>query len=223
MTTSMEGMDMSGMDMTTTSAVSSTTSMIMSTTTSMMMTMASASASATSSSSDMDGMDMSDMSDMDMSGMNMWFNNNYKGYPVIFKTLYANNGGACFGIFCALFFSAMFFRGLSFLMCYLENVTWKTIPASCDSCEDEESKIPSSPAIKRGPFSAPFIWYQEIIRLVIYFLTALFGYALMLGVMTYILTYVFAVVLGIAFGDLLFNRMARGYGFASTLGCGSLH
>lgn len=50
--------------------------------------------------------------------------------------------------------------------------------------------------------------YQEFIRLLLTFVQVLIGYSLMLAVMTCIIPYLFAVVLGISFGHIFFDRLS---------------
>ncbi|ODV97375.1 hypothetical protein PACTADRAFT_27149, partial [Pachysolen tannophilus NRRL Y-2460] len=49
---------------------------------------------------------------------------------------------------------------------------------------------------------------KDIVRLLLAFVSAMFGYALMIAAMSFMLLYFFAVVLGIAFGEVFFNRLA---------------
>lgn len=50
---------------------------------------------------------------------------------------------------------------------------------------------------------------KDIVRLILSFLIAILSYALMLVIMTYVTCYFFAVVLGIAVGEIWFKRLER--------------
>ncbi|GME84894.1 unnamed protein product [Ambrosiozyma monospora] len=242
---SMSGMDMSnmsGMDMTT-SASASSTMMNMGTT-------ATASATSSGSSASSTGMDMSsmDMSGMDMSSdsgdtmmMNSYLVTTYSNYPVVFKTLKAHSGGAAFGVFCAIFFSAFFLRGLFFLSAYLEqkvfhNYTNAVLVQEVDNCacdpESEDEKSPFGALKRKGQASMLRQLFfpglaesgKDIIRLLIAFVSAMFGYALMLAAMSFVILYFFAACLGIAFGEVFFNRLSIVLGINKNSAlCGALH
>ena len=192
-------------------------------------------ASSTSSSMDMDH------GSMDMS-MNSYMTINYDSYPVVFKTLTASSGGAAFGIFCVLFFSAFFYRGLAFLAAYLEQRVFKTeVPCQNNDDTDTEAKccdvdvpVSNNPEIANSEKDrsvlakffhfTPQSLYRDFIRLIITFVSAMFGYALMLAVMSFVITYFFAVVLGMAFGEIFFLRLATVMGIRHTgMFCSSLH
>lgn len=162
------------------------------------------------------GMDM----DMGMMGMNMYLTSSYQNYPVLFRTLHASSGGAAFGIFCILFFGGMFFRGLFFLSAYLEqrvfhNFNNAVIIKEVDNCACDPEKeadsamegLKSSSMSKFFPTTFSQIT-QDLVRLVLAFVTAMFGYALMLATMSYVILYFFAVCLGVAFGEVFFNRLS---------------
>ncbi|KAG7813152.1 hypothetical protein KL921_000698 [Ogataea angusta] len=217
----------------------------------MHMHMASATSSmdmATASSTSSMDMDMS----MDMS-MNYYLTTQYHHYPVIFHTLRAGSGAGAFGIFCVLFFGAVFFRGLFFLSAYLEqrvfhNLTNAVLIQEIDNCacdpEEDQKTQPtgatSATGAPGGTLNAKSLGLGKIvkqtfcpglgelkrdfIRLLIAFTAAMFGYALMLAAMSFVLLYFFAICLGMAFGEIFFNRLSivLGINKNSSL-CGSLH
>ncbi|KAH3669648.1 hypothetical protein OGATHE_002460 [Ogataea polymorpha] len=120
-------------------------------------------AMATASPSSSMDMDMS----MDM-GMNYYLTTHYNHYPVIFHTLRASSGAGAFGIFCVLFFGAVFFRGLFFLSAYLEqrvfhNLTNAVLIQEIDNCacDPEEDKKPDSSG---GTLRANSLGLGKIIR-----------------------------------------------------------
>lgn len=214
-TTSTMDMSMSGMDMSSTSATTSSTS--------------------TSSSSDMSGMDMS--SD---SSMTMWMTTTYKGTSVFFKTLDAHSSGAAFGIFCVLFFCSFFFRGLMFLSAYLEQAVFHNYSntiiveedCACDPEDDKQSPQPSSGAIhppfgtvlKKLCWMGPREFMHDIIRLLLSFTIVMFGYAIMLAAMSFVILYFFAICLGLSFGEIFFNRLAIILNINKSFGaCSGLH
>jgi copper transporter 1 len=182
---------------------------------------------------------------MDMSSdmMNSHLTTNYAGYSVVFDTLKAANGGAAFGIFCVLFFTAFIFRGLAFLGAYIEQRVF--VPSSLrddDETSHEEdieekccgpadsSHENTTDLIKERSTLAKFFHftpqslYRDFIRLILVFVSTMIGYALMLAVMSFILLYFFAVILGIAFGEIFFLRLSIVMGMrpAGTF-CVALH
>lgn len=206
---------------------SATSSMNMASSTSMNMGSSTMSMDMSSSSSTADSMDM----DMDMS-MNSYLTTHYNGYPVVFKTLTASSGGAAFGIFCALFFTAFAFRGLTFLSAYVEQKVFRDIkpfdlsenetPVNSQKTDvhessrstDVESDINRKKHLKERSAIAKFFavtptsLYRDFIRLIIAFVAAMFGYAIMLAAMSFVILYFFAIVLGLAFGEVFFFRLA---------------
>lgn len=67
--------------------------------------------------------------------------------------------------------------------------------------------------------------YRDLIRLVIYFVTAMFSFVLMIAAMSYVLLYFFAICLGLAFGEMFFNRLRIATGLNDNINgvCGNLH
>ncbi|TID30757.1 hypothetical protein CANINC_000673 [Pichia inconspicua] len=215
------------------------------------MSMPTATASSSMGNMNMGGMDMGgmDMGGMDMSGdhsmtMNMWLTTRYKNTPVVFKTLTASTGAKAFGIFCALFFSAFAFRGLMFLSSYLEQVVFHNytnailVEEEC-GCDDDTTDPESKPTVPKAALPrqlsfmeivkgmfilSPTEIFQDIIRLLLAFTIVMFGYALMLAAMSFVLIYFFAICLGLAFGEMFFNRLAIVLNVNKALGaCAGLH
>ncbi|CDR36932.1 CYFA0S01e05666g1_1 [Cyberlindnera fabianii] len=208
------------------------------------MDMASSSATASMDMSSSQSTDSSMGMGMDMGmSMNSHLTTKYAGYPVVFETLQAASGGAAFGIFCVLFFSAFFFRGLSFLGAYIEQrvfvPTKLTEDAGSSSTEEEEIKC-CGPAtateiglnqntsdrsvLAKFFHVTPQSLYRDFVRLIIVFVSTMIGYALMLAAMSFVLLYFFAIVLGIAFGEIFFLRLSHAFGIrpAGTF-CVTLH
>ncbi|KAG5357768.1 Copper transport protein [Yarrowia sp. B02] len=161
------------------------------------------------SSMDHSGMDHSsmghDMGGMDHGGhmgMNMWLTTSWKDYPVLFKTMTASTGGKAFAIFVALFFTGMFHRGLALLRQTME-AKW----AQADREKVKETGVP--PKTGLSGFFANIHIVRDSIRVTVAFTYYMIGYALMLSAMSYVLVYFFAICLGLAFGELLFNNVAR--------------
>lgn len=152
--------------------------------------------------------------------MNQYFNNQWDNYPVLFKQFYAHTAAACFGIFVVLFATAYAFRLFSYIHAYLDQYVFiktETAPA-CPECEGNipAPKKTAGTVLKAVFFPGAKESAYDVVRLILYFLTALLGYCLMLGAMTYVLVYFFAVCLGLAFSDLFFFRWGRAKGHSDT-------
>lgn len=159
--------------------------------------------------------------DHSMMGMNMWLTTKYEGYPVLFKSLVANNGGEAFGIFLLFFVVAFVGKGCEFLKNYLELKVWHnpnynrqtTIIDEC-ACDDEEAnsgKGLESVEQTTRPASHSFFTYlmRDFIRIILCFIPEMFGYALMLVAMTFSLVYFFSVILGNTFGRFFFEKLSN--------------
>ncbi|CAM9013358.1 unnamed protein product [Wickerhamomyces anomalus] len=178
-------------------------------------------------------------SSMDMGmhmSMNTFLTTKYSGYPVVFKNLSAASGGAAFGIFCVLFFTAFAFRGLGFLSAYLEQTVFRdpkkfdlsenetdhhthhdekdVINESTRSTDMESVLVKKRDAEKNRSVIAKFFavtpssLYRDFIRVILAFVSAMLGYALMLAAMSFIIPYFFAIILGLSFGEVFFHRLA---------------
>ncbi|OWB80646.1 hypothetical protein B5S32_g4934 [[Candida] boidinii] len=217
------------------------------------MTMDMGSSTSTSSSMDMSGDDS--MSSMNM---NTYFTTNYDDYPVVFKTLHAQTGGAAFGIFCILFFCSFALRGLFFLSAFIEQKYFHNLSNAvyvqddnCECADEEEVKeddITPPPTTTSNNIPQHLVEPQlnlnqsigsilrqlflpslnevgkDIVRLLLAFVIAMFGYALMIAAMSYILLYFFAICLGISFGEVFFNRLSMILGINKNSAiCGNFH
>ncbi|CAI4870874.1 CBM_collapsed_G0060500.mRNA.1.CDS.1 [Saccharomyces cerevisiae] len=196
----------------------------------------SASAQTTSDSgmsgmSDMSGMSSSDNSsssgmDMDMSmGMNYYLTPTYKNYPVLFHHLHANNSGKAFGIFLLFVVAAFVYKLLLFVSWCLE-VHWfkkwdkqnkySTLPSANSKDEgkhyDTENNfeiqgLPKLPNLLSDIFVPSLMdLFHDIIRAFLVFTSTMIIYMLMLATMSFVLTYVFAVITGLALSEVFFNR-----------------
>ncbi|CAI7395862.1 BBT_collapsed_G0057210.mRNA.1.CDS.1 [Saccharomyces cerevisiae] len=216
-------------------AMSSASKTILSSMSSMSMeAMSSASktlASTMSSMASMSGMSSSDNSsssgmDMDMSmGMNYYLTPTYKNYPVLFHHLHANNSGKAFGIFLLFVVAAFVYKLLLFVSWCLE-VHWfkkwdkqnkySTLPSANSKDEgkhyDTENNfeiqgLPKLPNLLSDIFVPSLMdLFHDIIRAFLVFTSTMIIYMLMLATMSFVLTYVFAVITGLALSEVFFNR-----------------
>ena len=214
---SMSGMSMSMSSTPTSSASAQTTS--------------ASSMSDMSGMSGMSGMSSSDNSsssgmDMDMSmGMNYYLTPTYKNYPVLFHHLHANNSGKAFGIFLLFVVAAFVYKLLLFVSWCLE-VHWfkkwdkqnkySTLPSANSKDEgkhyDTENNfeiqgLPKLPNLLSDIFVPSLMdLFHDIIRAFLVFTSTMIIYMLMLATMSFVLTYVFAVITGLALSEVFFNR-----------------
>lgn len=192
---------------------------------------ASAQTTSDSSMSGMSGMSSSDNSsssgmDMDMSmGMNYYLTPTYKNYPVLFHHLHANNSGKAFGIFLLFVVAAFVYKLLLFVSWCLE-VHWfkkwdkqnkySTLPSANSKDEgkhyDTENNfeiqgLPKLPNLLSDIFVPSLMdLFHDIIRAFLVFTSTMIIYMLMLATMSFVLTYVFAVITGLALSEVFFNR-----------------
>ncbi|CAI6827663.1 BFH_HP2_G0055940.mRNA.1.CDS.1 [Saccharomyces cerevisiae] len=223
---SMGGSSMSGMSMGGSSMSGMSMSMSSTPTSS-----ASAQTTSDSSMSGMSGMSSSDNSsssgmDMDMSmGMNYYLTPTYKNYPVLFHHLHANNSGKAFGIFLLFVVAAFVYKLLLFVSWCLE-VHWfkkwdkqnkySTLPSANSKDEgkhyDTENNfeiqgLPKLPNLLSDIFVPSLMdLFHDIIRAFLVFTSTMIIYMLMLATMSFVLTYVFAVITGLALSEVFFNR-----------------
>nr|CAI6790222.1 AEL_HP1_G0056470.mRNA.1.CDS.1 [Saccharomyces cerevisiae] len=181
--------------------------------------------------SGMSGMSSSDNSsssgmDMDMSmGMNYYLTPTYKNYPVLFHHLHANNSGKAFGIFLLFVVAAFVYKLLLFVSWCLE-VHWfkkwdkqnkySTLPSANSKDEgkhyDTENNfeiqgLPKLPNLLSDIFVPSLMdLFHDIIRAFLVFTSTMIIYMLMLATMSFVLTYVFAVITGLALSEVFFNR-----------------
>ncbi|CAI4859257.1 CQS_1a_G0056420.mRNA.1.CDS.1 [Saccharomyces cerevisiae] len=231
---SMSGMSMEGSSMSGTSMGSSSMSgmsMSMSSTPTSSASAQTTSDSSMSGMSGMSGMSSSDNSsssgmDMDMSmGMNYYLTPTYKNYPVLFHHLHANNSGKAFGIFLLFVVAAFVYKLLLFVSWCLE-VHWfkkwdkqnkySTLPSANSKDEgkhyDTENNfeiqgLPKLPNLLSDIFVPSLMdLFHDIIRAFLVFTSTMIIYMLMLATMSFVLTYVFAVITGLALSEVFFNR-----------------
>ena len=197
-------MDMSS---STTPASSSSMSMAMSSTTT---------TSATTSSSGMSGMSgmsssstSTSSSSMDMS-MNSYLTSNWKNYPVLFKKLKADTRGKLFGIFLLLIVATFVYKATGFTLWYLE-LKWSKLSNGNNRDMSEEERLLRE---KRGRsfigeifLPSGYDFLKDAVRAVLVFWSTLIAYMLMLAAMSFILTYIFGIVLGLALFEVFFNRI----------------
>ena len=219
---SMGGSSMSGMSMSMSSTPTSSASA---------QTTSASSMSDMSGMSGMSGMSSSDNSsssgmDMDMSmGMNYYLTPTYKNYPVLFHHLHANNSGKAFGIFLLFVVAAFVYKLLLFVSWCLE-VHWfkkwdkqnkySTLPSANSKDEgkhyDTENNfeiqgLPKLPNLLSDIFVPSLMdLFHDIIRAFLVFTSTMIIYMLMLATMSFVLTYVFAVITGLALSEVFFNR-----------------
>lgn len=172
-----------------------------------------------------------DMGSMDMAGMNMAFSTTYNNYPVWFSGLKAASGGAAFGIFVLIFAVAFITRGLIFLSAYLEVKVFHapnvlvTVEDEAECGCDDKGEV----ALVRASVFRQMLWTNatdarnDVVRLVLAFVIAMFGYALMLATMTFVVVYFFAVVTGLAFAELFWGRLGRVTGVNAANGTHAIH
>jgi copper transporter 1 len=169
-------------------------------------------------------MDMPTSSDSSSSTMqmSMWMTTRYSNTPAFFKSLHANTGAGAFGVFCVLFFCSFFFRGLIFLSAYLEQVIFHNysntiiIEEDCECGIEDSKSSPQPPKVdlsvgqifKKLLWMGPREFINDIVRLLVAFLIAMFGYAIMLAAMSFVVLYFFAICLGLAFAEVFFNKLS---------------
>lgn len=180
-----------------------------------------------SSTSTMDSMDMA---------MNSYLTHHFNNYPVVFQHLRAHNKRQAFGIFVLIVAVAFVYKFLLFTSWCLEVRWFKKwnsksaiiSPVRLESKGDDTSSTAStaregadyihdlefqSQFLPKLPnllldFMSPTTYdlLQDFVRLLLAFASTMFIYILMLVTMSFILTYFFAVVLGLSLAEIFFNR-----------------
>ncbi|EDO19232.1 hypothetical protein Kpol_1050p92 [Vanderwaltozyma polyspora DSM 70294] len=181
--------------------------------------------STMSSNSSMSGMDM----DMDM-GMNYYLTRTFNGYPVLFHGLHANTKAKAFGIFVLLMTAAFVYKFLLFVSWCLE-VHWfkkwnkknkfSTMDAARSSANKKDQyndgylsddtfvvdPLPKLPNVIGDIFRPSLIDVShDLIRTLLTFTSTMIIYMLMLAAMSFVLTYVFGIITGLALAEVFFNR-----------------
>ncbi|QLL32069.1 hypothetical protein HG536_0C02380 [Torulaspora globosa] len=188
---------------------------------SMTSSMPMASSTSASGSGSMSGMDM---------GMNYYLTPTYRHYPVLFQHLSADTRGKAFGIFLLIVVAAFVYKFLLFVSWCLE-VHWfkrwnktnkySTLQVAKETNNVRESggkdyyadagfdvqTLPKIPNFMFDVFSPSLIdLFHDLIRALLTFTATMIIYMLMLAAMSFVLTYVFAVITGLTFAEVFFNR-----------------
>lgn len=198
----------------------------------MMMSMTMSSSAAASTSGSMSGMDMggSDSNSSMSMGMNSYLTPTYKHYPVLFQHLSADTRGKAFGIFLLIVVAAYVYKFLLFVSWCLE-VHWfkrwnKTnrystlqVDKEANNAKEtsgkdyyadatfEMSTLPKIPNFMFDVCSPSLIdLFHDFIRALLTFTATMIVYMLMLVAMSFVLTYVFAVITGLSLAEVFFNR-----------------
>lgn len=201
-------MDMSGMSMAASSTSGSMAAgMQMGTSTS-----SSSMSTNTASANDMGGMNM---------GMNSYLTPTYMNYPVLFHGLSANTKGKAFGIFLLIVVAAFVYKFTLFVSWCLEvkwfkkwnkghKSTMGLAAKGLDFYNDEPIQVTHLPKLPVFVFDifrpSTIELAHDLIRTVLTFFATMLIYMLMLAAMSLVLTYVFAVITGLALAEVFFNR-----------------
>ena len=190
---------------------------------------------ATSSSMGSMATDSSASSDMGSMAMNSFLTPKYNNYPVLFDHLRANTKGEAFGIFVLIIAAAFAYKFLLFTSWCLEVKWFKqwnpsaakragSLSSTGPSTDDDDASqltaqnytrdlefqsqyLPKVPNLVKHVMSPS--WHELLhdgVRLLLTFCSSMFIYMLMLVAMTFVLTYVFAVILGVSLAEIFFNR-----------------
>lgn len=142
--------------------------------------------------------------------MNYYMTSSWKNYPVLFHKLKADTRGKLFGIFLLVIVVTFVYKATGFTLWYLELKWAKSSTENSNNISEEEKLLRE----KRGrsylgeiflPSGYDFI--KDAVRLLLVFWSTLLGYMLMLVAMSFIVTYIFAVVLGLSLFEVFFNRI----------------
>jgi hypothetical protein len=129
--------------------------------------------------------------------MSMTFANSPYSVPVLFSSLQPSTSGQAFGIWVAIFFAAIFYRGLVFFRTYVEAKYWSP-PANAnvspifgivDGDNGEEGSVEGGKGLgyrRNVVIAQPFSLQRDFGRCVLVFVTAMFAYALMLVAMSFV-------------------------------------
>lgn len=168
--------------------------------------------SGTSSMSMSTGMDMGGDSMM----MNSWLTPTYHNYPVLFKGFSADTSGKQFGIFLLIVVTAFVYKFLTYVSWCLE-VHWFKSWSKSDAQKETQDvmsqgdeiagPLPKMPNFMFDLFCPSWMdLLHDFIRAILTFCSTMLIYMLMLVAMTFVITYVFAVITGLALAEVFFNR-----------------
>ncbi|KAI5804322.1 Ctr copper transporter family-domain-containing protein [Geopyxis carbonaria] len=129
--------------------------------------------------------------DTEHSSMAMTFVISPLNTPLLFKKIIPTTNGAAFGLWFGIFTVAVLFRGLLFTRFYLETVHWS--PALRGGFDELGLKFQRRTL--KG-LSQEFSISRDLGRMGIALVTATVGYILMLVVMSFVVAWFFAVVVG---------------------------
>ncbi|TFY72628.1 hypothetical protein EVG20_g382 [Dentipellis fragilis] len=188
------------------------------------------SSSSMGSGSSMSNSTMSSMSSMDM--MKMYFHFT-PGDVLLFDTIAPSSAGAVFGA-CLIFFLISIFyrwlrafgRGVEYSFAARANrLALNRVDSehSSDRASVTKGLTPAEAAPNTLQISNPkFIFSSEIARGVLAGLEETLHYLLMLVVMTFNVSYIISIILGVVVGEIAFGRLNRNYVLATGQGscCG---
>ncbi|CUS21899.1 LAQU0S04e03378g1_1 [Lachancea quebecensis] len=193
------------------------------------MQMTTSSTSAMSMATESSSMEMSDMA------MNSYLTPKFNNYPVLFDHLRAKNKGQAFGIFVLIIAAAFAYKLALFVSWCLEvkwfkkwnpsgarrpgtlsstgpsygadNASQVTAQNYTQDLEFQSQYLPKMPNLLVHVMSPSSVdLFHDFIRLLLAFCSTMMIYMLMLVAMTFVLTYVFAVILGVSLAEIFFNR-----------------
>lgn len=211
-------MNMASMTMSSSSTAMHHSSMSMSMPSSSMssgMSMSMPSSTVSMPSSNTSSMVMSTSTGMSMDDkmMNSWLTPTYHNYPVLFQKLHANTSGKAFGIFLLIVVTAFVYKFLLYVSWCLE-VHWFKKWTNADGPEPKDvladgtsQVLPKMPNFMFDLFCPSLKGiFHDFIRALLTFCSTMLIYMLMLVAMSFVLTYVFAVITGLALAEVFFNR-----------------
>lgn len=172
---------------------------------------------ASSTGMDMAGMNMGGMK-MEHMAMNSYLTPKYYKYPLLFEHLSADTKAKAFGIFVLIGVAAFVYKLILFVSWCLE-VHWfkmwskedrrnAELTAAMFADPDSVPRLPPIYALLRDlamPRTSELL--HDFLRTILVFLSTMLVYMLMLAAMSFVLTYVFAVILGITLSEVFFNRL----------------
>ncbi|KAK7455772.1 hypothetical protein VKT23_010804 [Stygiomarasmius scandens] len=171
----------------------------------------------------MNGMDMSMDGDMSLaSGMMRMYFHFTPGDVLWFQGWVPASNGAMAGTCIGLFLLAIIDRWLAATRGCME-IFWarsaQVIQAnqlnrskSNGIAHESQSFSLQNVLLLRTRFAPPFIPSHDIVRGLFYIAQAGLGYLFMLAIMTYQVGFIFSILIGLGFGEVMFGRYAKGAG-----------